>query len=72
MPWFVALFGRDSLIASLQSALVYPEFATATLEVLGNYQATERDDHRDAVPGKIMHGGSLTRYRQGAPALTMS
>lgn len=26
VPWFVALFGRDSLIASLQSALVYPQF----------------------------------------------
>jgi glycogen debranching enzyme len=66
VPWFVALFGRDSLIASLQSALVYPEFATATLEVLGDYQATERDDHRDAEPGKIMHElrlGELAHFK---------
>jgi glycogen debranching enzyme len=66
VPWFVALFGRDSLIASLQSALVYPEFATATLEVLGNYQATQRDDHRDAEPGKIMHElrlGELAHFK---------
>ncbi len=27
LPWFVALFGRDSLIVSLQNMLVYPEFA---------------------------------------------
>ena len=27
VPWFVALFGRDSLIVSLQNALVYPDFA---------------------------------------------
>jgi len=55
LPWFLALFGRDSLIASLQTALVYPEFARATLDVLGSLQATECDDFRDAEPGKILH-----------------
>jgi glycogen debranching enzyme len=55
VPWFVALFGRDSLIASLQSVLVYPDFAGATLEVLATHQAKARDDRRDAEPGKIMH-----------------
>ena len=30
-PWFVALFGRDSLIVSLQTANVYPAFARGTL-----------------------------------------
>ena len=55
VPWFVALFGRDSLIASLQSVLVYPDFAGATLEVLAAHQAKSRDDRRDAEPGKIMH-----------------
>ena len=55
VPWFVALFGRDSLIASLQSVLVYPDFAGATLEVLATHQAQTRDDRRDAEPGKIMH-----------------
>jgi glycogen debranching enzyme len=39
----------------LQSILVYSDFATATLEVLADYQASERDDRRDAEPGKIMH-----------------
>lgn len=55
LPWFVALFGRDSLIVSLQTALVYSGFARGALEVLGSLQATERDDYRDAEPGKIMH-----------------
>jgi glycogen debranching enzyme len=55
VPWFVALFGRDSLIVSLQNALIHPDFARATLDVLGRYQAEERDDWRDAEPGKIMH-----------------
>ncbi len=66
VPWFVALFGRDSLIASLQNALVYPEFACATLDVLGSLQATERDDYRDAEPGKIMHEmrhGELAHFK---------
>ena len=35
LPWFVALFGRDSLIASLQTSLVYSNFARGTLDVLG-------------------------------------
>jgi glycogen debranching enzyme len=55
LPWFVALFGRDTLIVSLQTMIVYPEFAAGTLEVLAQYQATERDDYRDAEPGKILH-----------------
>ncbi|MDQ2802192.1 MAG: amylo-alpha-1,6-glucosidase, partial [Pseudomonadota bacterium] len=48
LPWFVALFGRDSLIVSLQTVLVHPEFARGSLDVLGSLQATERDDYRDA------------------------
>ncbi|MGI8841626.1 MAG: amylo-alpha-1,6-glucosidase [Caulobacteraceae bacterium] len=55
VPWFVALFGRDSLIVSLQNAMVYPNFARGALEVLRRYQAKKRDDWRDAEPGKIMH-----------------
>jgi glycogen debranching enzyme len=55
VPWFVALFGRDSLIVSLQNALVYPDFARGTLDILGARQATTCDDFRDAEPGKILH-----------------
>ena len=55
LPWFVALFGRDTLISSLQSMILGPEFALGTLDVLAAWQATERDDYRDAEPGKILH-----------------
>jgi glycogen debranching enzyme len=55
LPWFVGLFGRDSLIVSLQNALVYPDFSRGALKVLGQRQATECDAYRDAEPGKIMH-----------------
>jgi glycogen debranching enzyme len=66
LPWFVALFGRDSLIVSLQTLIVYPEFAAGALEILGQYQATERDDYRDAEPGKIPHElryGELAHFK---------
>ena len=66
LPWFMAPFGRDSLIVSLQNLLVYPEFARGSLDVLGRWQATTRDDYRDAEPGKIMHElryGELAHFR---------
>ncbi|HXT79330.1 MAG TPA: glycogen debranching N-terminal domain-containing protein [Acetobacteraceae bacterium] len=66
LPWFMAPFGRDSLIVSLQNILVYPEFARGSLEFLGHWQAKERDDYRDAEPGKIMHElryGELAHFR---------
>jgi glycogen debranching enzyme len=55
VPWFVTIFGRDSLIVSLQNMLVEPAFALGTLAKLAQYQATEVDDWRDAEPGKILH-----------------
>jgi glycogen debranching enzyme len=55
LPWFVALFGRDSLVVSLQTWPVYSDFARGTLDALGAAQATERDEYRDAEPGKILH-----------------
>ena len=66
IPWFVALFGRDSLIAALQNAHIYPDFVRGALDVLGRYQATEWDDYRDAEPGKIMHElrtGELAHFK---------
>ena len=66
LPWFMAPFGRDSLIVSLQNILIYPEFARGALDVLGRWQAKERDDYRDAEPGKIMHElryGELAHFK---------
>jgi glycogen debranching enzyme len=66
LPWFVALFGRDTLIVSLQTMIVYPEFAAGTLDVLGRHQAVVRDDYRDAEPGKILHElrcGELAHFK---------
>ena len=55
LPWFVALFGRDPIIVSLQTITLNPDLARATLDVLGDWQAQETDPYRDAEPGKIMH-----------------
>jgi glycogen debranching enzyme len=66
VPWFVALFGRDCLIASLQNAVVYPAFARGALDALGPLQADTRDDYRDAEPGKILHElrlGELAHFK---------
>jgi glycogen debranching enzyme len=66
LPWFVALFGRDTLIVSLQTMIVYPEFSAGALEVLGRLQAQKRDDYRDAEPGKILHElryGELAHFK---------
>jgi len=55
IPWFVTLFGRDSLIVSMQSISGYPEFAAGALRRLSELQATGDDPERDMEPGKIPH-----------------
>ncbi|MGI8552008.1 MAG: amylo-alpha-1,6-glucosidase [Dehalococcoidia bacterium] len=55
VPWFVTLFGRDSLIVSYQNMMVHAAFAAGALRELARYQAKERDNWRDAQPGKILH-----------------
>jgi glycogen debranching enzyme len=55
LPWFTTLFGRDSILTSVQSLPFVPELARATLRALAERQAARRDDFRDAEPGKILH-----------------
>jgi glycogen debranching enzyme len=55
MPWFMTVFGRDTLITGLQTLLLGPELARAALEELADLQATEDDPAADAEPGKIVH-----------------
>ena len=55
MPWFMTVFGRDTIITCLQTLLFGPELARTALEVLAELQATEDDPSIDAEPGKIVH-----------------
>ncbi len=55
VPWFVTIFGRDTLIVSMQAISGYPEFASGALRRLGAMQATDDDPERDMEPGKIPH-----------------
>jgi glycogen debranching enzyme len=55
MPWFMTVFGRDTIITCLQTLLFGPELAVTALDVLGDLQATVDDPMRDAEPGKIVH-----------------
>lgn len=55
LPWFMAIFGRDSIIAALQTKILGPELMVGTLNTLASYQATEPDPFREAEPGKIPH-----------------
>lgn len=66
LPWFMAVFGRDSLIVSLQTLLVAPIFAHGALAVLGAMQSRVLDHERDAEPGKILHelrSGELAHFK---------
>jgi glycogen debranching enzyme len=55
MPWFMTVFGRDTLVTCLQTLLFGPELAVTALEALRELQAHVDDPSLDAEPGKIVH-----------------
>ena len=55
MPWFMTVFGRDTIITSLQTMLLGPELAVSALDALAELQAVVDDPTIDAEPGKILH-----------------
>jgi glycogen debranching enzyme len=63
-PWFMTVFGRDTLISSFQTLLLGPDLAAGTLRALAATQSTCDDAERDAEPGKIIH-----ELRRGKAAL---
>jgi glycogen debranching enzyme len=67
LPWFMTMFGRDSIFTSLQALPFTPELAATTLRELGNRQGTRIDDFRDEDPGRILHEmryGELTAFEE--------
>ncbi len=55
LPWFMSIFGRDSIFTSLQTLPFAPELASTTLTLLGTLQGSRLDDFREEEPGKILH-----------------
>ena len=54
-PWFMTLFGRDSLLTSWMTMLVDPDLALGTLQTLARFQGTEVDPRTEEEPGRILH-----------------
>lgn len=54
-PWFMTLFGRDSLWASEMSLPVDPSLALGTLQTLADRQGSVVDPMSEEEPGKILH-----------------
>ena len=70
IPWYVAPFGRDSLLTACETLMLNPEVARGTLLVLARLQARADDPWRDAEPGKILHelrAGELARAGDHPP-----
>ncbi|MFI5045998.1 MAG: glycogen debranching N-terminal domain-containing protein [Acidimicrobiia bacterium] len=54
-PWFMTLFGRDSLITSWMALMVDPDLALGTLQTLARFQGTTVDERTEEQPGRILH-----------------
>jgi glycogen debranching enzyme len=67
LPWFMSIFGRDSVITSLQALPFVPDLAQTTLKALAAWQGIRVDYFRDEEPGKILHElryGELTAFEE--------
>jgi glycogen debranching enzyme len=67
IPWFATLFGRDSLITSLQTLAYGPDTAKDSLRLLARHQGVRVSAWRDEEPGKILHElrvGELARMNR--------
>ncbi|HUP75183.1 MAG TPA: glycogen debranching N-terminal domain-containing protein [Acidimicrobiales bacterium] len=64
-PWFMTLFGRDSLITSWMTLPFDPELAVGVLSTLAELQGRDHDPVAEEQPGKILH--ELRRHGGGGP-----
>ena len=67
LPWFMTMFGRDSIFTSLQTLPFIPELSATTLRELALRQGTRVDDFRDEDPGRILHEmryGEMTAFEE--------
>jgi glycogen debranching enzyme len=55
IPWYATPFGRDGIVAGLQSLCFNPDVAVGTLRLLARYQGRKVDPYTEEEPGKILH-----------------
>ncbi|WP_229403182.1 amylo-alpha-1,6-glucosidase [Micromonospora okii] len=55
LPWFMTMFGRDSILTCLQVLPFAPGLSRTTLRILAALQGTRFDDFREEDPGRILH-----------------
>jgi glycogen debranching enzyme len=54
-PWFMTLFGRDSLLTAWMALPLEPALALGTLQTLAGLQGTRVDPFTEEEPGRILH-----------------
>ncbi len=54
-PWFMTVFGRDSLLTAWMALLVDPDLALGVLQTLARFQGNDIDPRHDEEPGRILH-----------------
>jgi glycogen debranching enzyme len=54
-PWFMTLFGRDSLVTSWMAMMIDSDLALGTLQTLERYQGTDVNPITEEEPGRILH-----------------
>jgi glycogen debranching enzyme len=67
LPWFMTMFGRDSILTSLQALPFTPDLAATTLRALAQRQGTRVDDFREEEPGRVLHEmrfGEMTAFEE--------
>ncbi|MEU6202436.1 glycogen debranching N-terminal domain-containing protein [Micromonospora musae] len=55
LPWFMTMFGRDSILTCLQTLPFTPALSKTTLRILASLQGARFDDFREEDPGRILH-----------------
>lgn len=54
-PWFMTVFGRDSLLTAWMTLGADASLAHSVLQTLARFQGTKVDDRTEEEPGKILH-----------------
>ncbi|GAA1305355.1 amylo-alpha-1,6-glucosidase [Saccharothrix xinjiangensis] len=54
-PWFMTLFGRDSILASYMSLAIDPSLALGTVRTLAHHQGVRVEPNSEEEPGRILH-----------------